>query len=65
MAELRACPGERVLIVGNDDTDQVALAEAGFTTRHRVALYEEQPPGGDRPGRPADEERRGPPNRRG
>ena len=43
MAELRACPGERVLIVGNHDTDLVALAEAGFTTRHRVALYDAEP----------------------
>ena len=43
MAELRACPGERVLIVGNHDTDLVPLAEVGFTTRHRVALYNAEP----------------------
>ena len=43
MVELRACPGERVLIVGNHDGDLVALAEPGFTTRHRVALYDAEP----------------------
>ena len=41
--DLRACPGERVLILGNHDTDLRALAEAGFATQHRQALYEAEP----------------------
>ena len=36
-------PGERVLILGNHDTDLRALAEAGFATQHRQALYEAEP----------------------
>ena len=41
--ELRACPGERVLILGNHNTALLGLAEAGFTTQHRRALYEAAP----------------------
>ena len=41
--DLRACPGERILILGNHDTDLRALAEAGFATQHRQALYEVEP----------------------
>ena len=41
--DLRACPGERILILGNHDTDLRALAEAGFATQHRQALYEAEP----------------------
>ena len=36
--ELRACPGERVLILGNHNTALLGLAEACFTTQHRRAL---------------------------
>ena len=41
--DLPACPGERILILGNHDTDLRALAEAGFATQHRQALYEAEP----------------------
>ena len=30
-------------MLGNHDTGLVGLAEAGFTTRHRVALYAAEP----------------------
>ena len=43
MLDLRACPGERILILGNHDTDLGALAEAGFGTQHQRALYEAEP----------------------
>ena len=33
--DLRACPGERILILGNHDSDLRALADAGFATQHR------------------------------
>ena len=41
--DLRACPGERILILGDHDTDLRALAEAGFATQHRQALSEAEP----------------------
>ncbi len=42
--DLRACPGERILILGNHDLNRDALRGAGFTTQHRVALYDAEPP---------------------
>ena len=44
VAELRACPGERILVHDNHDTDRRALEDAGFTVQHRYALYAADPP---------------------
>ena len=43
MLDLRTCPGERILILGNHDVDLRTLAEAGFETQHRQALYKAEP----------------------
>lgn len=44
MADMGACPGERILVRGNDDTNRRALENAGFTVQHRYALYAADPP---------------------
>ena len=44
LLDLAACPGERVLIVGNHDIAREALKDVGFTTQHDVALYDGHPP---------------------
>ena len=44
LLDLLACPGERVLIVGNHDIAREALKEVGFTTQHHVAFYDGDPP---------------------
>ena len=38
-ADLPACPGERILVRGNHDTNCRALENAGFTVQHRYALH--------------------------
>lgn len=43
-ADLRACPGERILVRGNHDTNCRALENAGFTVQHRYALHGADPP---------------------
>ena len=36
--DIRNCPGERFLVLGNHDLDRDALREAGFTTQYTLAL---------------------------
>ena len=38
-ADLHVCPGERILVRGNHDTNCRALENAGFTVQHRYALH--------------------------
>ena len=42
--DIRNCPGERVLILGNHDRNRDALREAGFTTQYSVAVCATDPP---------------------
>ena len=43
--DLRACPGRRILIMGNHDIGQTEdLNRAGFTVRHWAAILDSDPP---------------------
>lgn len=43
--DLRACPGRRILIMGNHDIGQTEdLDRAGFTVRHWAAILDSDPP---------------------
>ena len=42
--DVRNCPGERVLILGNHDRNRDALRAAGFTTQHSLAVCATDPP---------------------
>ena len=44
MLDIRNCPGERFLVLGNHDQDREALREAGFTTQCTLALCATDPP---------------------
>ena len=43
LLDLRNCPGERLLVLGNHDRDTRALAEAGFTATCAAALCATEP----------------------
>ena len=42
--DVRNCPGERVLVLGNHDHDTEGLHDAGFETMYVAALYASDPP---------------------
>ena len=42
--DIRNCPGERVLILGNHDRNRDALRAAGFTTQYSLAVCATDPP---------------------
>ena len=42
--DVRSCPGERILVLGNHDTDTDGLREAGFESMWPAALYDGDPP---------------------
>lgn len=42
--DVRNCPGKRVLVLGNHDTDTAGLQDAGFETMWPTALYAGDPP---------------------
>ena len=42
--DIRNCPGERVLILGNHDWNRDALRAAGFTTQYSLAVCATDPP---------------------
>ena len=42
--DVRGCPGQRLLILGNHDLDTEALHDAGFTEQHVAALCATDPP---------------------
>ena len=42
--DVRNCPSERILVLGNDDRDTEALHDAGFTEQHVAALCATDPP---------------------
>ena len=44
MLDIRACPGDRFLVLGNHDRDREALREAGFTAQYTAALCATDPP---------------------
>ena len=44
MLDIRNCPGERVLILGNHDRNREALRAAGFTTQYSLAVCATDPP---------------------
>ena len=44
MNEIRSCPGDRVLVLGNHDLNRAALREAGFRTQCSLALCATDPP---------------------
>ena len=42
--DIRECPGERVLVLGNHDRNRDALREAGFAAQCTLAMYTGDPP---------------------
>ena len=42
--DIRNCPGKRLLVLGNHDTDTGGLKDAGFETMWPTALYAGDPP---------------------
>ncbi len=44
MLDVRNCPGERVLVLGNHDHNTEGLHDAGFETMCVAALYASDPP---------------------
>ena len=55
MNEIRSCPGDRILVLGNHDGNAHGLRLLGFTVQHTLALCATDPPlapgPGDRGGR--------------
>ena len=44
MNEIRSCPGDRVLVLGNHDGNARGLRLLGFTVQHTLALCATDPP---------------------
>ena len=44
MNEIRSCPGDRVLVLGNHDGNARGLRRLGFTVQHTLALCATAPP---------------------
>ena len=44
MNEIRSCPGERVLVLGNHDGNADGLRQLGFSVQHTLALCATDPP---------------------
>ena len=44
MQAIRACPGARILVLGNHDGDAGGLRRLGFTVQHTLALCATAPP---------------------
>ena len=49
MNEIRSCPGDRVLVLGNHDGNARGLRLLGFTVQHTLALCVDRPPAGPEP----------------
>ena len=49
MNEIRSCPGDRVLVLGNHDGNARGLRLLGFTVQHTLALCATAPPAGPEP----------------